>query len=115
MADQTIDIKINTIVEDAGGENSIAGIRKSIKALKSEALAVGESGNGFKQLTTRANELQDKLDDLKDSAKSLQGTGIEKLNSSFGLLKDSFSNFDSDKLKTAFKGIGAAMNAIPIF
>lgn len=115
MADETIDIKINTIVDSAGGENSIAGIRKAIKALKSEALAVGESGAGFKQLTTRANELQDKLDDLKDSAKSLQGTGIEKLNSSFGLLKDSFANFDSDKLKTAFKGIGAAMNAIPIF
>lgn len=115
MADQTIDIKINTIVEGAGGENSIAGIRKSIKALKSEALSVGESGKGFKQLTQRANELQDKLDDLKDSAKSLQGTGIEKLKSSFGLLTESFKNADFGKAQTAFKGVGAAMKAVPIF
>ena len=62
MTKKEIDIKINTIIKDSGGDNSIAGIRKSIKALKSEALSVGESGKGFKQLQNAANDLQDKLD-----------------------------------------------------
>ena len=110
------DIKIN--VKTEGGEealNSIAGIKKQIKELRSQALAVGEGGKGFKDLTKQANELQDSLDDLKDSAKSLQGTGIEKLKSSFGLLTESFKNADFGKLKTALSGVGSAMKAIPIF
>lgn len=110
------DIKINVKTEGAEESlNSIAGIKKSIKDLRSQALAVGEGGKGFKQLTQQANELQDKLDDLKDSAKSLQGTGIEKLKSSFGLLTESFKNADFGKAKTAFQGLGSAMKAIPIF
>lgn len=103
-----IDVEIN------GGE-SIANIKKSIKELRSQALAVGEGGAGFKKLTQEANQLQDKLDDLKDSSKSLQGTGIEKLKSSFGLLTESFKNADFGKAKTAFTGLGSAMKAIPIF
>ena len=115
MANKEIDIKINTIIKDSGGDNSIAGIRKSIKALKSEALSVGESGKGFKQLQNAANNLQDKLDDLGDSAKSLKGTGVEKLRASIGLLTDSFKNFDVDKAKIGLKGLGTAMKAVPIF
>lgn len=110
------DIKIN--VKTDGGEetlNTLSGIRKQIKDLKSQALEIGEGGKGFKELTQQANELQDKLDDLKDSSKSLQGTGIEKLQSSFGLLTDSFKNADFGKAKIAFQGLGSAMKAIPIF
>ena len=115
MTKKEIDIKINTIIKDSGGDNSIAGIRKSIKALKSEALSVGEAGKGFKQLQNAANDLQDKLDDLGDSAKTLKGTGVEKLTSSFNLLKESFASGDIDKAKIAFNGLGSAMSAIPIF
>ena len=119
MADKKIDIKINTIIKDSGGDNSIAGIRKSIKALKSEALSVGEAGAGFQELQKAANDLQDKLDDLGDSAKTLKGTGVEKLTSSFNLLKESFASGDIDKAKTAFKGLGSVIrtsfSAIPIF
>ena len=110
------DIKIN--VKTDGGEetlNTLSGIRKQIKDLKSQALEIGEGSKGFKELTQQANELQDKLDDLKDSSKSLQGTGIEKLQYSFGLLTDSFKNADFGKAKIAFQGLGSAMKAIPIF
>lgn len=111
MAEVKIDIKSN------GDEivNTIGNIKKQIKDLRSQALAVGEGGAGFKKLTQEANELQDKLDDLKDSSKSLQGSGIEKLKASFGLLTDSFKNADFGKAKTAFSGLGSAMKAIPIF
>lgn len=110
------DIKINVKTEGAEESlNTLGGIKKQIKDLKSQALSIGEGGKGFKELTSQANELQDKLDDLKDSSKSLQGTGIEKLKSSFGLLTDSFKNADFGKAQTAFKGLGAAMKAVPIF
>ena len=112
MADIVIKVKTDGAEESL---NSLSGIRKQIKDLKSQALEIGEGGKGFKELTQQANELQDKLDDLKDSSKSLQGTGIEKLQSSFGLLTDSFKNADFGKAKIAFQGLGSAMKAIPIF
>jgi hypothetical protein len=55
------------------------------------------------------------MDDLKDTTKSLQGSGVEKISSGFSLLGQGFKDFDFDKIKTGFKGVGAAMSAIPIF
>ena len=110
-----IELKIKTTLDNAATAKSLGEIKKSLKELKSTALEVGEGGAGFKQLTQQANELQDKLDDLKDSSKSLQGTGIEKLKSSFGLLTESFKNADFGKAKIAFQGLGSAMKAVPIF
>ena len=116
MADgKEIEIKVKTALDTANSAKSLADIKKSLKELKSAALEVGEGGAGFRELTQQANELQDKLDDLKDSSKSLQGTGIEKLKSSFGLLTESFENADFGKLKIALKGLGTAMKAVPIF
>lgn len=112
---QDLEIKIKTVLDSANTAKSLTDIKKSLKELKSAALEVGEGGKSFTQLTTEANKLQDKLDDLKDSAKSLQGTGIEKLNSSFNLLRESMGTADLDKAKIAFKGIGSAIEAIPIF
>lgn len=114
-SDKEIEIKVKTTIETAESARSLGDIKKSIKELKSLALEVGEGGKGFTNLTKQANELQDKLDDLKDSAKSLQGTGIEKLKSSFGLLKESFTSFDTGKAQIALQGLGSAMKAVPIF
>ena len=107
-----IDVLVNLDVEK---NTSLKDLKKNLKDLKSAALEVGEASPVFKKLTENTTKLQDKLDDLKDSAKSLQGTGIEKLKGSFGLLTESLSNFDPGKAKTALKGIGSAMSAIPIF
>jgi hypothetical protein len=55
------------------------------------------------------------MDDLKDTTKSLQGSGVEKISSGFSMLGQGFKDFDFDKIKIGFKGVGAAMSAIPIF
>jgi hypothetical protein len=88
--------------------NSLKQLRLDLKAAQSAAL------NGDGKAAERVTELKDKIDDLKDSTQSLQGSGVERLNTSIGLLTEGFANFDTDKVKTGFKGIGAAMSAIPI-
>lgn len=88
--------------------NSLKQLRLDLKAAQSAAL------NGDGKAAERVAELKDKIDDLKDSTQSLQGSGVERLNTSIGLLTEGFANFDTDKVKTGFKGIGAAMSAIPI-
>lgn len=108
-------IQLDIIINTADSANSIGDIKKSIKELNNAALTVGAGGKGFDALTKKAADLKDKLEDLNDSTKSLKGTGIEKLNSSLGLLKEGFSNVDPQKIGTGFKVIGTAMKAIPIF
>ena len=89
--------------------NSLKELKAELKAAQSAAL------NGDGKAAKRVAELKDKMDDLKDSTKSLQGSGVEKISSSFSLLGQGFKDFDTDKISTGFKGIGTAMKAIPIF
>lgn len=88
--------------------NALKELKAELKLNQSLAL------NGDGKAAKKVAELKDKIDDLKDSTKSLQGSGVERLNTSMNLLTQGFADFDADKVKTGFKGIGAAMSAIPI-
>jgi hypothetical protein len=107
MAEKTV---ISIEVEGTGKAiNSIKELKAELKAAQSAAL------NGDGKAAKRVAELKDKMDDLKDTTKSLQGSGVEKISSGFNLLGQGFKDMDLDKIKTGFKGLGSAMSAIPIF
>jgi len=114
--------KIIMEAEVKGVEKSITSfkdLKTAIKAAKDEQLAMAEKFGATSAEAVKAGkklaDLKDKVEDLNDATKSLKGSGIEKLNASFGLLGEGIATFDFDKIKTGFKGIGAAMGAIPIF
>lgn len=112
MADKTsIEIKIET----AAAANSVKELRTSLKSLKDELNNVAAGSQEFKKISNAINETEGRLGDLNDSFNTLTGSGIERTNKSIGLLKDGFFSFDFDKIKLGFKGLGAAMSAIPIF
>jgi hypothetical protein len=115
--------------EEIGFNVTVGGVEKSIssfkdlktaiKAAKDEQIAMtSKFGEGSIEATKAGQKLaglKDKVEDLNDSTKSLKGSGVEKLTSSFRLLGEGIGTFDFDKVKTGFKGVGAAMSAIPIF
>jgi len=114
--------KIGIEVEVKGAEKTISSfkdLKTAIKAAKDEQIAMSEKfGEGSVEATKAGQKLanlKDKVEDLNDSTKSLKGTGIERLTSSFRLLGEGIATFDFDKIKLGFKGVGAAMSAIPIF
>ena len=114
--------KIGIEVEVKGAEKSISSfkdLKTAIKAAKDEQIAMTEKFGATSAEAVKAGkklaELKDKVEDLNDSTKSLKGSGVEKLTSSFRLLGEGLGTFDFDKIKTGFKGVGAAMGAIPIF
>jgi hypothetical protein len=115
MADEGLDIKIKATIDDAGSAKTLTGLKKSMKELKDLTQEVGEGSEDFKKLSKAIAEGQDKINNLKDSVQTLQGSGIEKLNSSLGLLTEGLKNADPGKIGVAFKAMGAAMAAIPIF
>lgn len=109
-----IESKIPSLFQErVKGAINEANALKELKAELKAAQALALNGDGA--AAKRVAELKDKIDDLKDSTVTLQGSGVERLNTSIGLLTEGFANFDADALKTAFKGIGSAMSAIPIF
>lgn len=88
--------------------NSLKELKEQIKEYTA-AVIRGEAGAAEKLA-----ELKDKLDDVKDATETFKGSGVEKLNASMGLLRESFTNLDADKLKTAINGLSASFKAIPI-
>ena len=112
---ENIELKIKTAIDAAESAKTLGELRNSMKELQSLSLEIGESGKGFKGLQNAIAQSKDKVDDLKDSVTTLRGSGVEKLNTSFNLFKDSLINADYGKAKIAFQGIGTAMKAIPIF
>jgi hypothetical protein len=98
-------------VEVEGTEKVLNSLQKLKKEYKeAQAAALNGDGNAAK----RVAELKDKLDDLNDATKTLKGSGVERVGSSFGLLGEGLKNLDLDAVKTGFKGLGSAMNAIPL-
>lgn len=100
-------VVITTEINAEPAVNSLKQLKAELKAAQAAAL------NGDGKAAARVAELKDKLDDLKDATKTLQGSGVEKVSSSFNLLADGFKNFDFDKIKTGFAGVGKAMSAVP--
>ena len=89
-------------------------LKKAIKDANNELLQAGEVGTqSYAEAQKKVTDLKDKLGDLGDAAK-VQGTAVEKLGASTGLLGEGFKNLDLDKIKIGFKGIGDAIKANPL-
>ena len=109
---ETNKIVVDVEVGAKGTEKVLDSLQRLKKDLK-EAQAAALNGDG--KAAKRVAELTDQMDDLRDSTRTLQGSGLEKITNSFGLLGDGFKNFDFDKIKGGFKAVGTALTAIPIF
>jgi hypothetical protein len=105
MSDKNVNIKFT--VDTADSAKTLKETKQAIKDLKDEALSYGDaSSEGFIKASKKAAELKDKLEDLGDSMKTLQGSTFEKLSGSFQKLKEGVFNLDLDKVKTGIAGIG---------
>lgn len=109
------DIELNTKINTAGSAQGLGELKKSLKDLVSLQSQVGAGTDGFKKLQKAINDTESKIGDLKDGLKTLSGSGVERLTGSLGLLREGFTAADPEKVGIAFKGLGAAMSAIPIF
>lgn len=113
MPDNEIPLEVK--IKIAESATSVKELKASLKQLKDELDKVPAGSEGFKKLTKTINETEGKVGDLNDQFKTLTGSGVERATSSFALLREGFTNFDFDKIKIGFKGLGAAMSALPMF
>jgi len=104
MAEVQVNIKVNN-----PDLNPLKELKKELLAAKGAAL------NGDGAAAKRVAELSEKMKELKEQTKTLQGGGVEPLKNSFSLLTEGFTSGEYGKVTTGLKGIGKAMSAIPIF
>lgn len=108
--------KIGLEVDTGKSQVAIDKTVMSTKQLTTEMKAAKTAAlNGDSNAAKKVAELKDRIDDLKDATKSLQGSGIEKTQTSFGLLGEGLMTLDWDKIKTGFAGLSGAIKAIPLF
>jgi hypothetical protein len=89
-------------------------LKRAIKDANNELLQAGEVGTkSYADAQKKVTDLKDRLGDLGDAAK-VQGTTVEKLGASTGLLSQGFKSLDLDKIKIGFQGIGTAIKANPL-
>lgn len=96
-------------VETGDSIKSLGDLKKAIKAAQDEVI------KGTPGAEKKLADLKDRFEDIGDATKAVKGQGIEPLRNSFQLFTEGLSNFDFGKIGTAFKGLGAAMKAVPIF
>ena len=110
------DIKLKIKIDTGQASQNVGKVVDEMTRLKKETkAAMSDAIKGVAGASERVAELKDKMEDLNEATNSLKGSGIEKLNSSLGLLKEGFVNADPGKLGAGFKVLGLAMKAIPIF
>jgi hypothetical protein len=113
MAKEEIQIKIDAAVNSAEAAKSLGQLKKSLLEIQTLQQELGEtSGPQFDKLSqasaaasSKLAETRDRIGDIADKTRTLEGTGVERLTGSFGLLKDSIMNLDFDKAKIGAEGL----------
>jgi len=110
MAQEKIgfDITVNGVERTI---TSFKDLKKATKDLRDEQLVMSQKFGDTSVEATNAGkkiaELQDKIDDLNDSSKSLKGTGFEMLKQGFGQVREGLMNLDFDKVKTGLTAMSS--------
>lgn len=89
---------------------SLNDLKRQYKELK-VALSEASDPHEFKRLSAELNDVEGKIGDMNDAASLAVGSGVEQLQKSIGLVGEGLRNFDFEKVKIGFKGIGNAMSA----
>jgi hypothetical protein len=117
---QDIELKIKTAVESAEAAKSLGQLKRALIELNELQAQTGDSsGPAFNRLSTAASgaakrlaETRDAIGDIQDKTKTLEGTPVERLTGSFGLLKESILNLDFDKAKIGVEGLTTAFSPL---
>lgn len=110
---EEIQIKIDAAVESAEAAKSLGQLRKSLMEIQTLQAELGDtSGAQFDKLSqasaaasAKLAETRDRIGDIVDKNKTLEGTPVERLTGSFGLLRESIMNLDFDKAKIGAEGL----------
>ena len=116
---ENIQIKINAAVDSAQAATTIGQLRKSLIELQDIAENNDLGAEQFQALqaqivstNTDLANARDRIGDIQDKISTLQGTPIERVRNSFGLLREAIFNLDFDKARIGVEGLANAFTPL---
>ena len=114
MAQRDIQLRIDTTVDAAESAKSLGQLRKSLIEIQQLQSQIGDqSSEEFQKLQAAADAtsarmaaLRDSVGEIGDRIITLEGSQVERLSGSFGLLREGIMNLDFDKVKIGLGGFG---------
>ena len=112
MAQKDISLKIDAVVDSAEAAKSLGQLRKTLIEIQSIQGEIGDGSSAeFAKLQAAADatsarmaSVRDSVGDISDRIRTLEGSKVERLSGSFGLLKEGIMNLDFDKVKIGING-----------
>lgn len=106
MAQEDIDIRINTKLDAAASETDLRKLRGLLKDLQSLGEEVGDTtSDSFKRLQNTINSVEGKIGDASDRLRTISGEPLERVNNGFSLMSEGLGNLDFSKAKIGLDGI----------
>jgi len=105
-------VQIDIIIETANAANSLRDIKTALRDVNSEILKTEEGTEEFNKLTNAAGKLKDRINDLNDTLKLQQGSGLERFKNSIGTIREGILNLDFDKFKLGINGATQAFGGL---
>lgn len=106
MAQESIDIRINTLLESAASETNLRKLRVLLRDLQSIGEEIGDTNSeAFNRVAQAANNLEGRIGDANDRLRTITGEPLERVNSGVGLLSEGLSNLDFGKAKIGLDGM----------
>lgn len=106
MAQEDIDIRINTKLDAANSETDLKKLRGILKDLQSLGEEVGDTtSESFKRLQNTINSVEGKIGDAADRMRTISGEPLERVNNGFSLMSEGLSNLDFGKAKIGLDGM----------
>ncbi|CAB4154063.1 hypothetical protein UFOVP630_5 [uncultured Caudovirales phage] len=110
---QEIQLKIDAAVDSADAAKSLGQLKKSLLEIQELQSQIGDTSSAefakLSEASAKASEklasTRDAIGDIGDRARTMEGTAVERLTGSFGLLKESIMNLDFDKAKIGAEGL----------
>jgi hypothetical protein len=115
MAQEDIDIRINTKLDAANSETDLRKLRGLLKDLQSLGEEVGDTtSDSFKRLQNTINSVEGKIGDASDRLKTISGEPLERVNNGFSLMSEGLGNLDFSKAKIGLDGITEGLGKLTL-
>lgn len=92
--------------------NSTVSLKKELREMQQQLATLDPNSKAFQELSVRAGEVKDKINDASEAVRANAGNAFEGLANNTGLLTDRLMNLDFEGVASAARGMGASLGRI---
>jgi hypothetical protein len=96
----------------ASSNSNLIQLRKELKSVQSELLALEPGTKEFDRLAKKAGDLKDRMNDVSEAVRANAGPALESIGNQSAQLRERFLNLDLKGVGESFAGIGGSIKKV---